>query len=451
MSDMNETRICIIGGGSRQWALRFMKDLALNPDTHGTLVLYDRNKQAARENVVIAERIFAVNHTPGRFNVLAIDDLQEALIGSDLVIISVEPGSTTCRKGDLLLPEEYGILQTVGDTTGPGGIMRARRSIPMFYDFGKQIAACCPEAWVINYTNPMTLCTAALYRAFPAIKVIGCCHEVFHLQNLLAKKVSQWYKVPPVNRRDVHIDVTGINHFTFITEAKWNGLSLLEPLKEEISQPEYFKDLTSAALERIQKQQWFTSDHQIALTFLKDFDTLGAAGDRHLAEFVPWYLVSDKVLNSYGVVRTPYEWRISIAEEKRTKKFTDEDLVAEPSDEEGVDIMRSLLGDSTMVTNVNLPNSGQISYLPKGRIVESNAHIAHNAVTPLMAKDPPLLIQTMIRRASDIQEMTLDAVLNEDEDALFAAFISDPLVNIPLTKARELFDRMLVESALRYE
>jgi alpha-galactosidase/6-phospho-beta-glucosidase family protein len=281
--------------------------------------------------------------------------------------------------------------------------------------------------------------------------VIGCCHEVFHLQNLLAKKVSQWYKVPPVNRRDVHIDVTGINHFTFITEAKWNGLSLLEPLKEEISQPEYFKDLTSAALERIQKQQWFTSDHQIALTFLKDFDTLGAAGDRHLAEFVPWYLVSDKVLNSYGVVRTPYEWRISIAEEKRTKKFTDEDLVAEPSDEEGVDIMRSLLGDSTMVTNVNLPNSGQISYLPKGRIVESNAHIAHNAVTPLMAKDPPLLIQTMIRRASDIQEMTLDAVLNEDEDALFAAFISDPLVNIPLTKARELFDRMLVESALRYE
>lgn len=447
---MKETRICIIGGGSRQWALRFMKDLALSPDTRGTLVLYDRNKEAARENVVIAERIFAINQSSGRFNVLAVDNIQEALSHSDLVIISVEPGSTTCRKGDLLLPEEYGILQTVGDTTGPGGIMRARRAIPMFYDFGKQIEAFCPHAWVINYTNPMTLCTAALYRAFPAIKLIGCCHEVFHLQNFLAKKVSQWYDVPAVNRRDVHIDVTGINHFTFITKASWNGQSLLEPLKEEIGQSGYFKDLTSVALKRTQDQQWFTSDHQIALTFLRDFDTLGAAGDRHLAEFVPWYLTTDEVLNSYGVVRTPYEWRISIAEEKRTKIFTDEDLIAEPSDEEGVDIMRSLLGDSAMITNVNFPNSGQISYLPKGRIVESNASITHNSITPLISKDPPLPIQSLIRRASDVQEMTLDAILNNDEDALFAAFISDPLVTIPLTEARELFDRMIVESALRY-
>ena len=136
---MKETRICIIGGGGRLWAIQFMKDLAYNTMTHGTLVLYDIDKEAARNNIAVANQVFAVNKSEGRFNVIAIDDLGEALSGCDMVIISIEPGRTECRYRDLVLPEQYGILQSVGDTTGPGGIMRARRALPIFFDLAKKI------------------------------------------------------------------------------------------------------------------------------------------------------------------------------------------------------------------------------------------------------------------------------------------------------------------------
>ncbi len=447
---MKETRICIIGGGGRLWAIQFMKDLAYNTMTHGTLVLYDIDKEAARNNIAVANQVFAVNKSEGRFNVIAIDDLGEALSGCDMVIISIEPGKTECRYGDLVLPEQYGILQSVGDTTGPGGIMRARRALPIFFDLAKKIEQFCPDAWVINYTNPMTLCTAALYKAFPAIKALGCCHEVFHTQNFLARKVSQWFGVATPDRREIKIDLTGVNHFTFVTKAFWQGHDLMERLVEEVQDPATFADGTEIAKERLANEKWFDCDQKIALAFLRDFGALGAAGDRHLAEFVPYFLTSDENLHTYGVIRTPYEWRMRQAKEKRGKMFKDEDLKAVLSDEEGVDIMRSLMGDKSMVTNINRPNEGQISYLPKGRIVESNGLISEDSIRPIVATDPPLAIQNLIKQVSDVQEMTLEAIYNHDDNLLFTAFLSDPLMNLSLDKARELFDKMLKASDLQY-
>lgn len=447
---MKETRICIIGGGGRLWAIQFMKDLAYNTMTHGTLVLYDIDKEAARNNIAVANQVFAVNKSEGRFNVIAIDDLGQALSGCDMVIISIEPGKTECRYGDLVLPEQYGILQSVGDTTGPGGIMRARRALPIFFDLAKKIEQFCPDAWVINYTNPMTLCTAALYKAFPAIKALGCCHEVFHTQNFLARKVSQWFGVATPDRREIKIDLTGVNHFTFVTKAFWQGHDLMAKLIEEVQDPATFADETEIAKERLANEKWFDCDQKIALAFLRDFGALGAAGDRHLAEFVPYFLTSDENLHTYGVIRTPYEWRMRTAKEKRSKIFKDEDLKAELSDEEGVDIMRSLMGDKSMVTNINRPNEGQISYLPKGRIVESNGLISEDSIRPIVATDPPLAIQNLVRQVSDVQEMVLEAIYNNDDNLLFTAFLSDPLMNLSLDKARELFDKMLASSALQY-
>jgi alpha-galactosidase len=112
--------------------------------------------------------------------------------------------------------------------------------------------------------------------------------------------------------------------------------------------------------------------------------------------------------------------------------------------------MRSLMGDKSMVTNINRPNEGQISYLPKGRIVESNGLISEDSIRPIVATDPPLAIQNLVRQVSDVQEMTLEAIYNGDDNLLFTAFLSDPLMNLSLDKARELFDKMLASSALQY-
>lgn len=446
---MKETRICIIGGGSRLWAIQFIKDLSYNKMTHGTVVLHDIDHNAAINNVKVANQIFKVNDSVNRFNFIAEDDLEKALEGASLVIISIEPGNIECRRGDLLLPEEYGIYQSVGDTTGPGGIMRARRALPMFFNFAKKIEKICPDAWVINYTNPMTLCTAALYKAFPKIKALGCCHEVFHTQTYIAELVSKWFDVQQPDRREIKLDITGVNHFTWVTGATWNGLDLMPRLRELSHDNNSYKDLTEVAKKRIDEEKWFDCDHVIALSLLRDFDALGAAGDRHLAEFVPFFLNSDQDLWRYGVVRTPYSWRVKEDLRKKSKIYSDEELVATLSDEEGVDIMRSLMGDRTLYTNINMPNEGQISYLPKGRIVESNGFISNDSIRPVVSSNPPLAVQNMVRRVSDVQEMTLEAIWNNDNELLFGAFLSDPLVNISRNKARELFDKMLIASSYR--
>lgn len=447
---MRKTKVCIIGGGSRQWAIQFFRDLAYNKLTDVAVTLYDIDKKAAVNNIEVAMRTFALNGLEGLLEVRAEEEIDKALDGCDLVIISIEPGITECRRGDLKLPEEYGIYQTVGDTTGPGGIMRARRAVPLFVDFGKAIEKNCPEAWVINYTNPMTLCTAALYQGFPKIKALGCCHEVFNTEKYIASLVSEWFGVEKPNRREIILDISGVNHFTWATGAWWNGVDLMPYLIKKANDSASYIDRSEKAKERKRNEKWFESDHVIALSLLRDFGALGAAGDRHLAEFVPWYAATDEELASYGVTRTPYEWRIRVAEEKKNKVFKDEELVATLSDEEGVDIMRSLLGKRTLKTNINRPNEGQVSYLPKGRIVESNGFISQNSIRPIISKDPPLAVQNLIRRVSDVEQMTLEAIVSDDESLLLAAFLEDPLVNIPRSKAVELFNKMLKACALVY-
>ncbi len=447
---MKNVRICIIGGGSRMWAIEFMRDLTMHDDITGTLVLYDRDYEAAKRNVLVADQCFKVNDWQGNMEVVAEKEIGKALEGCDLVIISIEPGRTECRWGDLILPEQYGILQTVGDTTGPGGIMRARRSIPLFMGFAREIKAHCPNAWVVNYTNPMTLCTAALYREWPAIKALGCCHEVFHLENFIADKVAQWFDVPRPDRRDIQVDITGVNHFTWITKAAWNGNDLMPRLIELAHDQKTYSDETSLAKKRISEKKWFDCEHLIALALLRDFGALGAAGDRHLSEFIPWILKSEEELWRYGVPRTPYEWRLSERERKLHKVFTDEELKNKPTDEEGVDIMRSLMGDRTLYTNMNRPNVGQVSFLPEGRVVETMNYLCKDQIVSSVSSNPPLAVQQMIRHVSDVQQMTLDAVCEQNDELLFRAFVNDPLVNIPLSKAHELFGKMLDACKLVY-
>lgn len=447
---MEKVRICIIGGGSRLWAIRFLQDLTLQDKVSAHVVLYDIDKKAALNNEAVANEIFKVNGKSNTLSVSVADTLPEGLKGTDFIIIAIEPGVTDIRKYDLGLPEEYGILQSVGDTTGPGGLMRARRALPLFFDFAREIEKYAPEAWVINYTNPMTLCTAALYKAFPGIKALGCCHEVFHTETFIAEFLAEKRGIAVPDRREIDIDVSGLNHFTFVTSAKYKGEDVMPLLREYVRTDEAFPDLTEKGKERVKDGKWFESDHRVALKFLKDFDVLGAAGDRHLAEFVPFFLTSDEMAWRYGFVRTPYSYREAEAIRKKNKVYTDEELIAKPSDEEGVDILLSLCGERTLKTNINMPNKGQVRYLGEGHIVESNGYISCNSIVPIVSADPCPAIQSMEQRIEKEQDIALEAIWKNDMDLLFEAFAIDPLVSLHLDKVHELFDKMLPLCELRY-
>ena len=429
---MEKIRVCIIGGGSRLWAIQFLKDLTLQDKLGAHVVLYDIDKNAAENNEEVANEIFRINGKADVLSVSVASTLDEGLRGADFVIIAIEPGLTEIRKFDLELPEEYGILQSVGDTTGPGGLMRARRAIPLFIDFARAIEKNCPDAWVINYTNPMTLCTSALYKGYPGIKALGCCHEVFHTESYIAAFIAEKRGIETPDRREIDIDVSGLNHFTFVTKARYKGEDVMPLLKEYVKNNDVFADRTESAKGRVKEGKWFDSDHLVALRFLRDFDTLGAAGDRHLAEFVPFFLTSDEDVWRYGFVRTPYSYRAAEDIRKKNKVYTPDELIAKPSDEEGVDIILSLAGERTLKTNINIPNIGQVGYLKKGHIVESNGYISANSIVPIVSTAPSLSIQAMVQRIEAEQSIALEAILENDMDKLFEAFILDPLVDILL-------------------
>lgn len=181
-----DIKIAYIGGGSRGWAWGLMSDLAAAQDMNGSVFLYDIDREAAARNECIGNKMKDLKECRSAWNYKAVETMKEALTGADFVVISIMPGTFNEMESDVHAPEKFGIYQSVGDTTGPGGLMRALRTIPMFEEFAAAIREYCPQAWVINYTNPMTVCVKTLYRVFPKIKAFGCCHEVFGTRSFWA-------------------------------------------------------------------------------------------------------------------------------------------------------------------------------------------------------------------------------------------------------------------------
>lgn len=438
-----EIKIAYLGGGSRYWARDLITELALTPRIKGRIDLYDLNYEAAERNVAVADRIYGRPEAVTRFTVRAVRRLADALKGADFVVLSIEPGPTEMRFADIVIPERHGIFQPVGDTTGPGGIARALRAVPTYHQFGQAIAEHCPKAWVINYTNPMTLCTAALYAADPAIKAFGCCHEVFHTQHDLARFVAKWFGVPKPSRQAINLDIAGVNHFTWTTAATWEGHDLFPKLQEMVADPACFRSRRAYSQGLKKSQSWFKYSGLVALDLFRRFGALGSAGDRHLAEFVPWYATSEENLHRWGVILTPYSYRLARC------RLRDKDLThysqtpIKASEEEGVRMIEALLGLQPLDTNVNLPNRGQLAAAPLGVVVETYAQLRRDKATPVVAKPLPPGAQALVRRVIDVQALTLQAALTRDVDLAFQALLADPLVRIPTDEAWQMFTEML--------
>ncbi|MFY8101258.1 MAG: alpha-galactosidase, partial [Allorhizobium sp.] len=183
---MRPVTIAYIGGGSLNWATKLMGDLAQDGTLPATVRLYDLDHAAAERNARIGARYAARSGAGATVTYTAEKTLQAALTGADVVIISILPGSFDDMANDIAIPERYGIRQSVGDTVGPGGFVRAMRAIPMIAEIGRAIARHCPEAYVCNLTNPMSVLTATLYAVFPEIRAWGSCHEVIKTRKIMA-------------------------------------------------------------------------------------------------------------------------------------------------------------------------------------------------------------------------------------------------------------------------
>ena len=443
-------KIAYIGGGSRGWAWGFMGDLAQAPDIAGTVALYDIDKEAAKNNETIGNSIGVNYPENNNFKYKAVDSLKEALTGADFVVISILPGTFDEMESDVHAPEEYGIYQSVGDTSGPGGIIRALRTIPMFEVIANAIKDYSPNAWVINYTNPMTVCIRTLYRVFPEIKAFGCCHEVFGTQKFLAKILGE-KGYGEIERDEIKVNVVGVNHFTWITEAKYQDMDLFPIYRE------YCLDSNKKVVDADDGwlNKFFYSQERVKMDLFIRYGVIAAAGDRHLAEFCPgkWYLIGDneKCVKTWGFGLTPVSWRKKDLEERLAKSRRlvsgEEKYELHTTGEDGVKQIRALLGLEDLVTNVNVPNVGQIPNLPLGAVVETNALFTCDSVKPVMAGEVPKNVNTLVAPIVTLQETVVEAGLTRDLDLAFQAFSRDPLMTASRTDAKVLFDKMVANTS----
>lgn len=440
-----EVKIAYIGGGSRGWAWGLMSDLATAKDMSGEVALYDINYQAALDNEIIGNKYNDVEGATAKWTYKASKTIDEALSGANFVVISILPGTFDEMESDVHTPEKYGIYQSVGDTAGPGGIIRALRTLPMMEVIAKAIEKNCPEAWVINYTNPMALCIKSLYDTFPKIKAFGCCHEVFSSQKLFAKALEEIRGIKPANRSEVYVNVLGVNHFTWITKASYHNIDLMPIYAEYIEKhPEGIAEEDANWFNR-----FFNCQHKVKFDLFKRYGAAAAAGDRHLAEFCEgsWYLKNPEHVEKWGFGLTPVSWRKENLKQRleRSAKLRsgEEKIVIDNTGEEGVLQMRALLGLGNLVTNVNLPNMGQIPNLPIGAVVETNAAFTADTVTPVFAGEIPEGVHALVLRNVDEQLLVAKAVRERDLSYAFKAFVNDPLVTIDTEDAKKLFDEMI--------
>src|SRR5688572_5052214 len=237
-------KIAYIGGGSRDWARKLMIDLALCPDLTGQVALYDTDMDSARLNEQLGNWMQEQPGVVSRWKYLAVPTLREALQKADFVIISIQPGTLDMMRDEIALAEEYGLYFPVGDSTGAPGLMRGLRAVSIYRGFAEALATFCPNAWVINYTNPMSICTRTLTRVAPELKVFGCCHEVFSTQRMLAGVASRYLEIETPARNEIQVNVFGINHFTWIDRAFFGGHDLLDLLKYDLEQPGMLRTYT---------------------------------------------------------------------------------------------------------------------------------------------------------------------------------------------------------------
>ena len=451
--DSMNVKVAYIGGGSREWAHNLYRELMLEPRLGGEIRLYDIDKKAAKENEMLGNMLDEVSvyevdgikypdsdKIKNNWTFKAVDDIDTALNGVDFVFISILPGTFDEMESDVHTPEKYGIYQPVGDTVGPGGIIRALRTIPMYEGFAKAIKKNCPDAWVINYTNPMTMCVKTLYKVFPEIKAFGCCHEIFSVQKMLCNALKDVMGIDGVTREELSTNVVGVNHFTWITKAKYGDIDLFDVYRKYIEKHP----------EGVLKTWGISSMELVKFDLFKRFGVIAAAGDRHLSEFNPGYHYlhnPQQVTDDWKFNLTTVAWRkekMANQLEQRAKVLNKEvEFDVKDTGEESTRQMLALLGVDDLITNVNIPNYGQIPNLPIGAVVETNAAFRYGDITPLFAGEVPIGVRSMVLRIIDEQEMVVEGAIERNLEKVFQGFVSDPLVTIPLDKARELFEEML--------
>ncbi len=428
----NQPRIVIIGGGSYQWVPKLLIDIVNTPSlAEAQLVLQDIDPRPLAPMADFVRHVVGIKGVA--VGVSTATDQRAALEGADYVVVSISTGGFASMRHDLEIPERHGIRQSVGDTVGPGGIMRALRNIPVLVGIARDMERQCDDAWLLNLTNPMTTLCRAITRE-TNVSCVGLCHEItgarFALTNLL-----------DADFRSLDFDVVGVNHLPIFTGLRINGEDAFAQLRELLGdtdrlqrEPIHLPPGLDPALVELGaqfKKSSLVEQHQVKFAMFERFGVLPAAGDRHLVEFFPGFLTEESGWGKrWGVALTTIADREHDASDYQAelqRLMSAPEIPKMPSGEMVAPIIDSFLRDKRRELPLNLPNAGQVLDLPNEVVVESMCVADASGLRGRDELHAPAPFDEWLRRIVSSQETTVEAAISGNRDKVVDAMLLDPL------------------------
>jgi alpha-galactosidase len=420
--------IVLLGVGSTYFTRGIVESL-ITKGGEWDVRLVDIDRHCLEIATLLSRRLVELYNAP--VTVTGSLDRTEVLPGADAVVSTIGVGGRRAWEKDVSIFRQFNIYQSTGDTYGAGGVSRALRTIPPLVEIGRDIERLCPDALLINFTNPMTVNVWALAKT-TRVRVAGLCYGVTWYQHYLANLIGlPWDQLT--------CRAIGVNHFTWITELSRGGDSVWPMVR------------------KVMEEKGPALGNPYTWELFRMFDAFPCVGDGHICEFVPgWqgegayygktfgttfhnfeqYAAGfDKVFDemadqAFG--RAPIVKRVEDPSEKEL--FKDEDLF--------IDVLNAAMGEAEIFRTVNLPNAGQASNLPQGAVLEATTLINGSGFQPLCFGQLPPGITAILMRILGAQELTVEAALKADRKLAIQALVAGETVKTEV-EAERMMDAIL--------
>ena len=404
-------KITFMGAGSTVFAKNVLGDSMLTPSlADSEIALYDIDPVRLRESELMLN---AIKNNVGNKAVikayLGVENRKDALRGANYVVNAIQVGGyDPCTITDFEIPKKFGLKQTIADTLGIGGIFRALRTIPVMLDFARDMEEVCPNAWLLNYTNPMAMLTGAMLR-MTNVKTVGLCHSVQSCASGLLNELGMEYD------DTVQWKIAGINHQAWLLEITKNGVDLYPEIKRR-------------ALEKNKEKHY----DMVRLEMMRVFGYYITESSEHTSEYTPWF-IKDKypeLIDRFNIPLDEYPRRCvnQIADwEKRRDELTKNPSLSHTRTHEYASyIMEAMETNKPYKIGGNVLNRGLITNLPANACVEVPCLVDASGITPCVIGDLPEQCAAMNRTNINVQLLTVEAARTLKKEYIYQAALLDP-------------------------
>ncbi len=428
-------KIAIIGAGSHVFSRRLIADILTWPSLRdGQLALMDILPERVEVMTALAQKM--AKQAGAGLQILGTTDLREALEGANYVVVTIRVGG---GRDQVLIPEKYGVYHTVGDTMGPAGVFYFLRNGPAVVDIARTMQEVCPDALMLNYTNPMVMLCWAL-KELTRIRVVGLCHSVQGTAQRLAEYIGAPFE-------EVSYWAAGINHMAWFLEYRWKGKDAYPLIWKAMEDPEiYERDIV----------KW---------EILKHFGAFVTESSIHNAEYMPYFRRTRELAAKYTgpkmwglfsryqsqeeVTRAWLERHEQRWQETKRMAYEDETVPIERSHEYGTRIMNAIETNQPFVFNGNVPNTGLITNLPGNAVVEVPILADGCGLHPCYVGDLPPALAALNRSNLNVQELAVKGFVEKNREFIYRAIQLDPLTAavLSLDEIRKMTDEMFEADA----